>query len=72
MERAMMEAYQEFEEDEDGENEERAKTLEESLCSLRTRGAPRGAIPNYRMGEMLRLAGCKDWKTTGRFKSRSR
>ena len=65
MERAMMEAYWVFDEDEDGENEERAKTLEESLCSLRTRGAPRGAIPHCRTGEMLCLAGCKGWKTTG-------
>ena len=65
MERAMMEASQEFDEDEDSENEERSKTSEESLCSLRTRGAPRGAVPHCRTGEMLRLAGCKGWKTTG-------
>ena len=52
MARAMMEASQEFDEDEDGENVERAKTLEESFCSLRTRGAPRGAVPNCITGEM--------------------
>ena len=65
MGRAVLEAYQELDEDEDGENKERVKTLEESLCSLRTRGAPRGAVPNCSTGEILRLAGCKGWKTTG-------
>ena len=65
MERDMMEVFWEFDEDEDGENAERTKTLEKSLCSLRTRGAPRGAVPNCRTGETWRLAGCKGWKTTG-------
>ena len=65
MERAMMEASQEFDEDEDGGEEERTEALEESLCSLGTRGAPRGAVPDCGRGEVLRLAGCKGWKTTG-------
>ena len=50
MERDMMEVFWEFDEDEDGENAERTRTLEESLCSLRTRGAPRGTVSNCRRG----------------------